>query len=133
MYCIKSRLFTLYLIRTPTLPHYLSHASLMRSCLILLSIENARYYTTTVHDSAEVGDSTVELVIENTNVVLPLYEGVGVSPNGPVYGGVGVYPSEPVYEGVGVYPNGPVYEGVGVSPNGPVYEGVGVYPSGACV
>ena len=101
----------------------------MRSCLILISIENARYCTTTVHDSAEVGDSTVELVIENTNVVLPLYEGVGVYPSEPVYEGVGVCPSGPVYEGVGVYPNGPVYEGVGVSPNRPVYEGVGVCPS----
>ena len=96
----------------------------MRSCLVLISIENARYCTTTVHDSAEVGDSTAELVIENTNVVLPLYEGVGVSPSEPVYEGVEVYPNGPRYEGVGVCPSVPVYEGVGVCPSGPVYESV---------
>ena len=107
------------------------------ACYFFL-IGGVRYCNTNGQDQAAVvGCSTVGLVLENPNVELPSYEGVGVCPNVefPLYEGVGVCPNVefPLYEGVGICTNikFPVYEGVGVCPNVefPVYEGVGVSTS----
>ena len=100
-------------------------------------IGSVRYCNTNGQDQAAVvGCSTVGLVMENPNVELPSYEGVGVCPNVefPLYEGVGICTNIkfPVYEGVGVCPNVefPVYEGVGeCNVELPLYEGVGVSTS----